>query len=83
MQSDMNQSNTGARVDLTDGGVGRSGSSPRPTIQVWFECAGLYQLVIRSADGTHYLARCGKCGKSMRFNVGQQGTSQRVFQVRC
>lgn len=58
-------------------------SGARPFIQVWFDCAGLYQKVLRSADGTFYLARCGKCGKTMRFEVGDGGSSQRTFHVRC
>ena len=55
----------------------------RPSIQVWFACAGLYQRVFRAADGSGYLARCSLCGKTMRFRVGPDGTGQRVFQVSC
>lgn len=58
----------------------------RPSIQVWFECAGVYQRVFRTVLGggdSFYLARCSICGKSMRFEVGPEGTSQRTFRVSC
>lgn len=42
-----------------------------------------YQRVYRSQDGTHYLARCPKCGKSVRFVVGDGGTGARAFVVEC
>jgi hypothetical protein len=74
-----------SRLDMLEG-PGRSearSGQPRPTIQVWFDCAGLYQKVLRSADGTCYLVRCGKCGKTMRFEVGSGGSDQRTFRVRC
>ncbi|MFN9992104.1 MAG: hypothetical protein ACK54H_02070 [Phycisphaerales bacterium] len=60
--------------------------SPRSSIQVWFECAGVYQRVFRTVLGdgaSFYLARCSKCGKTMRFEVGPEGTQQRTFRVSC
>lgn len=73
------------RLDITDVPDPEPGPGPsgRPSIQVWFECAGLYQRVFRAITGDCYLARCAKCGKTMRFEVGQGGTSQRTFRVRC
>ena len=73
-------------LDITEGE--RSGETPaerdrRPSIQVWFACAGAYQRVFRSVDGTKYPARCPKCGKTVGFAVGEGGTSQRMFEVRC
>lgn len=59
------------------------GGSPRPFLMVTFTCANAYQRVYRSRDGTHYMARCPKCAKPMRFVVGEGGSSQRVFQVSC
>jgi hypothetical protein len=39
--------------------------------------------VYRNADGVTYLARCPRCGKAVRFRVGQGGRSERFFEVRC
>ncbi|MFN7337630.1 MAG: hypothetical protein ACK5SZ_00630 [bacterium] len=53
---------------------------------MWFECAGVYQRVFRTVLGdgaSFYLARCSKCGKTMRFEVGPEGTQQRTFRVSC
>ncbi len=55
----------------------------RPFLQVYFVCANSYLRVYRSADEKRYLARCPKCGKEMRFQVGEGGTEQRMFQVSC
>lgn len=62
---------------------GEGGPAGRPSIQVWFACAGRYQRVFRSVDGSGYLARCSVCGKTMRFRVGPEGTGKRVFTVSC
>jgi len=58
-------------------------SDARPALQVYFRCANAYIRVLRAADGTHYLCRCPKCGKSTRFIVGQGGTEQRYFEMSC
>lgn len=73
------------QLDITDTPDPRSDGTAagRPSIQVWFECAGLYQRVFRAVAGDCYLARCAKCGKTMRFDVGSGGTNQRTFRVRC
>ncbi len=63
-------------------GVGRSGCG-KPFLMVTFACAGAYVKVFRSLDGTHYLARCPKCAKTMRFEVGDAGSQQRTFSVSC
>jgi phage terminase large subunit GpA-like protein len=55
----------------------------RPFLQVMFRCANAYLRVYRSSDGQRYLARCPKCGKEVRFQVGEGGTSQRQFDVSC
>ncbi len=70
-------------VGATDGADQGSPNAARPWIQVWFACAGRYQKVFRAIDATAYVARCPKCGKSMRFAVGAGGTSQRMFTVSC
>jgi hypothetical protein len=60
----------------------REGSG-RPWLGVRFACSGAYVRVYRNAAGTEYLARCPRCGKSVRFAVGPGGTGQRFFEVRC
>ncbi|MDF1809923.1 MAG: hypothetical protein P1U42_09535 [Phycisphaerales bacterium] len=55
----------------------------RPWLGVRFVCSGTYQRVYRSTDGTKYMARCTKCGKSINFRVGQGGSNQRFFDVSC
>jgi len=55
----------------------------RPWLGVRFVCSGQYQRVYRHADGSKYMARCTKCGKSINFKVGQGGREQRFFDVSC
>jgi hypothetical protein len=55
----------------------------RPWLGVRFVCSGAYQRVYRNADGSGYLARCPKCSKTIRFRVGQGGSSNRFFDVSC
>jgi len=54
----------------------------RPFIGVQFECCNVYVRVYRRRDGTHYQARCPRCGKSVRFEVAEGGTGSRFFRVR-
>lgn len=71
-------------LDIVEGGSPPEGQAgARPFLQVYFRCANFYQRVYRNAAGTHYQARCPKCGKTVRFQVGQGGTSQRRFEVQC
>ena len=74
------------RLDIVEGAAGvpqMPSQGARPWIQVWFACAGSYQKVFRAIDATAYVARCPKCGKTMRFAVGEGGTSRRMFTVSC
>ncbi|MEN0020270.1 MAG: hypothetical protein AAF747_05245 [Planctomycetota bacterium] len=34
-------------------------------------------------DGSGYVARCPKCMGTVRFHVGDGGTSERMFRVAC
>jgi hypothetical protein len=61
-------------------GVKRDQSS-RPFLSVLFNCCRVYVRVYRSADATHYAARCPKCGKSVRFEVSDGGSASRSFVV--
>lgn len=75
----MDQPPTGRlNVPDADGPTAR-----RPFLQVMFTCANAYLRVYRSSDGQRYLARCPRCGKEVRFQVGAHGTSQRQFEVTC
>lgn len=70
--------------DLTAMDARQSVARPaRPWLRVYFRCAGQYQRVLRNARGDLYVARCAKCGRSVRFAVGQGGTERRFFEVSC
>lgn len=55
----------------------------RPFLMVYFRCANRYTRVYRNRRGDAYVAQCPSCGKSMRFNVGPEGTRQRLFELSC
>ena len=55
----------------------------RPWIGVRFLCAGAYVRVYRKPDDPAYVARCPRCGQCVRFRVGRDGTSARMFEVSC
>lgn len=58
-------------------------SKPRPWLGLYFRCAGVYGRAYRNAAGDAYIGRCPKCGKTVRFVVGEGGTSERMFRVEC
>lgn len=60
-----------------------SGSGARPWLGLHFRCSGQYGRAYRNAEGTAYVGRCPKCGKTVRFVVGEGGTSERMFRVEC
>lgn len=71
------------RVEIA--GIG-SASQPasakqRPYLSVHFACCGVYCRIYRNSDGTAYTGRCPKCGKPVRFLVGDGGTQERFFVV--
>ncbi len=77
-------------LDQTPPGVSGSAQAGRhqeiggaPSLQVYFACANAYTRVFRRPGNDAYLARCPRCGKSMRFPVGPGGTSTRSFTVSC
>lgn len=71
-------------LDIQEGSPSQSGPRvKRPYLEVYFRCANFYQRVYRNAGGTHYQARCPRCGKTIRFAVGSGGTAQRRFEVQC
>ncbi len=55
----------------------------RPWIGVLFTCSNEYLRVSRSPDASVYRARCAKCGRLVRFRVGEGGSDSRFFEVSC
>ncbi|MEL6394401.1 MAG: hypothetical protein AAFQ71_00235 [Planctomycetota bacterium] len=64
-------------------GVASESKSDRPWLGVRFTCAGQYVRVYRRPDGSAYDARCPKCGRIIKFRVGQGGSDDRFFEISC
>jgi hypothetical protein len=60
----------------------RASANARPFLSVHFACCGAYQRVYRAAGGTTYEGRCPRCGRPVKFVVGEGGTSSRTFVAR-
>ncbi len=52
-------------------------------LRLWFSCSGEYGRAYMNAAGDGYHARCPRCGKQVRFQIGPGGSSERFFEVRC
>ncbi len=61
--------------------AGPPAAAGRPYLGVHFACCGAYQRIYRKPTDTEYRGRCPRCGKGVRFAVGQGGTSSRTFVV--
>lgn len=70
-------------VDVGSWAAPEAPAAARPFLQVFFRCANHYQRVYRNAAGTEYNARCPRCGKPLRFRVGEGGSDARRFEVDC
>ena len=62
---------------------GQVAQSLRPWIGVRFLCSGQYVRVYRNRAGDAYLAACPRCGRTVRFRVGEGGVQERFFEVSC
>jgi hypothetical protein len=62
---------------------------PRPAarkqafLSLYFACAHAYGRAYKQRDGSCYMGRCPKCGKTVDFPIGEGGTSRRMFEVSC
>lgn len=54
----------------------------RPFLSVLFECCGVYQRVYRDPVARAYEGRCPRCGRGVKFPVGEGGTQARFFRAR-
>lgn len=66
--------------DTEDGSA--PGGSGRPYLRVLFACCNIYVRVYRNPEASQYAANCPRCGKGVRFKVGEGGTDSRDFVVR-
>lgn len=55
----------------------------RPWLGVRFLCGGAYIRVYRNPSSPAYLARCPRCAECVRFSVGAEGQSARLYEVDC
>jgi hypothetical protein len=73
------------KLDLSTGAApsgGSGGGAPgRPFLSVHFACCGVYTRIYRDPNDPEYRGRCPRCGKPVRFVVGDGGTSSRTFVV--
>lgn len=53
----------------------------RPFLSVLFACCNVYQRVYRDSSEAAYMGRCPKCGRSVRFPIGQGGVATRFFRA--
>lgn len=81
---------SGDSRDIVELSIGRSGGEPvKPAppkqgfLSLYFACAHAYGRAYKTRDGSCYLGRCPKCGKTIDFPIGEGGTSKRMFEVSC
>ncbi|MBZ0268157.1 hypothetical protein K8I85_08370 [bacterium] len=53
----------------------------RPYLGLRFDCCGVYVRAYRNAERTAYVARCPRCGGTVRIRIGAEGVSSRFFRV--
>ena len=60
----------------------RGGGAAPPGRRGPLASCGAYRRVYRAADGASYEGRCPRCGRPVKFLVGEGGTSARLFVAR-
>jgi hypothetical protein len=76
---DLSEADAAAPAGAT---ASRVNVTARPFLSVHFACCGAYRRVYRAADGASYEGRCPRCGRPVKFLVGEGGTSSRCFVAR-
>lgn len=59
----------------------RPSGETRPFLGVHFKCCNVYTRVYRDMGGGVYRGACPKCGRTVRFRVGEGGSSARFFEA--
>ena len=54
----------------------------RPFLGVMFECCNVYVRVYRDKVGEFYNGRCPRCLRTLRFVVGEDGKSARMWRAK-
>ena len=54
----------------------------RPFLGVMFECCNVYVRVYLDKDGEFYNGRCPSCLRTLRFVVGADGKSARMWRAK-
>jgi hypothetical protein len=71
------------KVDIA--GINSGGESQKSRRQAYlsihFACCSVYSRVYRNREGDAYAGRCPRCGRSVRFPIGEGGTERRFFVV--
>ena len=61
----------------------QSEKGTRPFLGVSFAACRVYGRLYKNREGTAYVGRCPRCGKSVQVPIGAHGTAQRFFIVDC
>ena len=69
------------KLEVTGVAAPQPAAPGRPFLSVHFACCGVYQRVYRDPGARAYNGRCPRCGRGVRFVVGEGGTSARCFTV--
>lgn len=54
---------------------------PSKALGVHFKCCNVYRYIYKTRDGSAYAGMCPKCGKRVRFPIGEDGVDSRLFEA--